>query len=149
MNRLNSDASIIEALRRNGYRATPQRIAISRLTLQHRSHPTAETIYNEVKEFHPTVSLSTVYNTLHIIKDLNMVQELAFNDDVIRFDPNIRPHLNIVCKRCGRIIDVEDKGLKEVIERAVKKVGFHPTGQRFDLYGICKKCMDKLKKEHL
>ncbi len=71
------DEAIIEALRKNGYKATSQRIAICRFALRGRNHPTAQRIYGEVKSVHPTVSLATVYKTLHVLKRLGLVQELA------------------------------------------------------------------------
>lgn len=143
MSRAISDATIIKILRKNGKRVTPQRITISRSALLHRDHPSAETVYQEVKKVYPTISLSTVYNTLHILKEINMIQELTFTDDLIRFDPNIQPHLNLICLRCGRISDFEDRNLKEIITRTVQKARFHETGQRFDIYGVCNKCRVK------
>ena len=60
-----SDVAAIEAPDK-GYKATPQRIAICRIALYSREHPTAQSIYNEVKKVHPTVSLATVYKTLQV-----------------------------------------------------------------------------------
>jgi Fur family peroxide stress response transcriptional regulator len=76
-----SDAAAIEALRRKGYRATPQRIAICRFALHSRDHPTARRIYNEVKRVHPTVSLATVYKAIQVLKELDLIQELNFPKD--------------------------------------------------------------------
>ena len=73
-----SDTSIISALRRRGFRATSQRIAICRFALGSREHPTAQRIFTEVRKVHPTVSLATVYKTLQVLKELHLVQELAF-----------------------------------------------------------------------
>ena len=81
-----SDASAIEALRNKGYKATPQRIAICRIALNSREHPSAQQIYNEVKKVHPTVSLATVYKTLQVLRDLDLVQELNFPKGQARFD---------------------------------------------------------------
>jgi Fur family transcriptional regulator, peroxide stress response regulator len=69
-----SDAATIEALRIKGYKATPQRIAICRIALHSREHPSALSIYDEVKKVHPTVSLATVYKTLQVLRDLDLVQ---------------------------------------------------------------------------
>ena len=135
-----SDASIIEALRRKGYKATPQRIAICRFALHSRDHPTAQRIYSEVKKVHLTVSLATVYKTLEILKDLGLVQELNFPRGQTRFDSHMKPHINLVCLRCGNIRDLDDLTAQEIVRRVVAAAKFTVTGQRLDLYGVCEKC---------
>jgi len=131
---------IIDALRSRGYRATSQRIAISRFALRSRDHPSAQRIYREVKEVHPTVSLATVYKTVHVLKELGLVQELAFPHGEERFDSYTEPHMNLVCLRCGRIRDVEDRGAGEMVARVVARAGFTTTSQRLDIYGMCRTC---------
>lgn len=137
---------ILEALRNKGYRATPQRISVARTVLASREHPTVETIYNEVRRSHPTISLSTVYNTLHVLKELNMVQELGFNDVGVRYDPNTMPHVNLVCKSCGEIYDLDEPLLNDVLQQVERRTGFRITGQRIDVYGLCKRCAKDLVK---
>jgi Fur family peroxide stress response transcriptional regulator len=138
--RFSSDSSIIQALRKQGYRATSQRIAICRFALDNREHPTAEKIYREVKRLHPTVSLATVYKTLQVLKDLRLVQDLVFAQGETKFDSNVAPHVNVVCLRCGIISDVDDQIARGVVARAVSRTRFTVTGQRFDIYGICERC---------
>ena len=137
---MNSGNKIIESFRSKGYKATPQRIAIANTVLNSKKHPTAETIYEEVKQFYPTLSISTVYNTLHVLRDLDLVSELAFIDNT-RYDPNTEIHVNLVCERCQKITDLEDLELKEFIKRVEKKKGFTVTGYRLDIYGLCRNCM--------
>jgi Fur family peroxide stress response transcriptional regulator len=135
-----SDASIIEALRRKGYKATPQRIAICQFALHSRDHPTAQRIYSEVKKVHLTVSLATVYKTLQILKELGLVQELNFPQGQTRFDCYMKPHINLVCLRCGKIRDLDDLTAQEIVGRVANAAKFTVTGQRLDLYGVCEKC---------
>jgi len=130
---------IIEAFRTKGYRATSQRIAIADSVLNSKKHPSAEAIYEEVKQVFPTLSISTVYNTLHLLKDLNLVKELAFHDNT-RYDPNTEIHVNLVCERCQEITDLEDPELEEYIKYATEKEGFTVTGYRLDVYGLCRDC---------
>jgi len=135
-----SDVAAIEALRDKGYKATPQRIAICRVALHSREHPTAQSIYIEVKKIHPTVSLATVYKTLQVLRDLDLIQELNFPQGQARFDPYIKPHVNLICQQCGRIEDLDDPTAKEISERVSATTKFKPNGQRIDVYGICQKC---------
>jgi Fur family peroxide stress response transcriptional regulator len=135
-----SVASIIQALRSKGYKATPQRIAICKFALFSREHPSVQRIYREVKKIHPTVSLATVYKTLQILKESGLVQELDFPQNQTRFDAYLEPHINLVCLRCGNIQDLDDPVARELIKRVTAATKFTPTGQRLDVYGICKKC---------
>ena len=135
-----SDAAIIEALRRKGYKATSQRIAICRFAVRSRDHPTAQRIYGEVKLVHPTVSLATVYKTLHVLNELRLVQELPFAEGETRFDSYVQPHANLVCRGCGNISDVDDPVTEEMVARIAAKARFTLTGQRLDIYGLCEKC---------
>src|ERR1017187_6053469 len=92
-----SDANTIEALRKKGYKATPQRIAICRIALHSREHPSAQSIYDKVKKVHPTVSLATVYKTLQVLRDLDLIQELNLPESKARFDSYMKPHVNLIC----------------------------------------------------
>ena len=140
-----SDASIIETLRKKGYKATTQRIAICRFVLQSRDHPSAQRIYDAVKKVHPTVSLATVYKTLQILKEHGLVQELDLPESQARFDSYTEPHINLVCLQCGNIQDFDDNAAREIVERLAAKAEFTRTGQRLDIYGICKTCLGRIK----
>jgi len=135
-----SDAKIVEALRRRGYKATPQRIAICRFVLHNRAHPTAQETYREVRQAYPTVSLATVYKTLSVLSELGLVQELPLGHGEARFDSYVEPHVNLVCRRCGNISDLEHRLAREIVTRVAAVANFTPTGQRLDMYGICQKC---------
>jgi Fur family peroxide stress response transcriptional regulator len=137
---LKSDTSAIEALRNKGYKATPQRIAICRIALNSRTHPSAQEVYTKVKKIHPTVSLATVYKTLEVLADLELVQEINFPRGQARFDSYMNPHINLICLKCGSITDLDDITVKEITKRVAAVTKFKPTGQRMDVYGICQKC---------
>ena len=135
-----SDSTIVNALRRKGYKATPQRIAISRFVLRNRNHPTVQEVYNEVRQTYPTVSLATVYKTLNFLSELGLVQELPFLHGETRFDSYVEPHVNLVCRRCGKVNDLENRLAREVVTRIANTTKFTPTGQRLDVYGLCQRC---------
>lgn len=137
-----SDTSVIEALRSRGYKATPQRIAICRIALNSREHPSAQQVYDAVKRTHPTVSLATVYKTLEVLRDLDLVQELNFPKGQARFDSYMTPHINLICLKCGRITDLDDATVKEITGKVAAATKFKPIGQRIDVYGMCKTCSD-------
>jgi Fur family peroxide stress response transcriptional regulator len=135
-----SDASAIEALRKKGYRATPQRIAICRVALNGRDHPTAQQLYDQVKKIHPTVSLATVYKTLEVLKSLDLIQEINLPQGQARFDSYMKPHINLICLQCGNIVDLDETSAIEETRKVAAAAKFKPKGQRIDIFGICKRC---------
>lgn len=135
-----SDASAIEALRSKGYKATPQRIAICRFAINSRDHPTAQQVYDEVKKIHPTVSLATVYKTLQVLKNLDLIQELDLPHGQARFDSYMKPHINLICLQCGNIIDSDDTTALEITSKVAAAAKFKPKGQRIDIFGTCRRC---------
>ena len=74
---MESKERIMEEFRRKGFRATPQRIAIAQIVLSSKDHPTAEQIYQAVKKKYPTLSPATVYQTLHLLTEIGLLQELG------------------------------------------------------------------------
>ena len=130
---------IIEAFRRNGFRATTQRVVIAQVVLSSKNHPTAEQVFEIIQRSNPSISLSTVYNTIHTMKEMNMLQELALGNNH-RYDPNTTIHVNLFCQNCGDIIDVESQTIEREIDLISKRRRFSITGHRFDIHGICRKC---------
>ena len=140
-----SDESIIKALRSKSFKATPQRIAICRFALNNREHPSIQRIFDEVKKVHPTVSLATVYKTLKILKELCLIKELNFPNGQTRYDSYMEPHINLVCRKCGDVRDVEDREARERIMKVTEMASFRVVDPRLDIYGICKKCCSMAK----
>ena len=142
------DSTIIKTFRNSGYRATPQRIAISRYILRNHEHPTAQKTYQEVKKTHPTVSLATIYTTIKILKETGLICELNLPQSQTRYDPNIEPHVHLICLRCGSITDWMDPIMEKLVKNISRKANFTVIGSSFDLEGICESC-DRRAKEAL
>lgn len=134
------DAPIIRMLRRNGYMATPQRIAIGRFALNRQDHPTAQGIYRDVKKIYPTISLATVYKTLQILKEIGLIQELNLPKGQTRFDADPSPHIHLICNGCGAIRDIKDSALRAMVSRVASTESFAVIAQNFDIYGTCQSC---------
>ncbi len=129
----------ITKLREKGFKATPQRLTIFKVVITRQDHPTAEQIYKEVVRNHPTVSIATIYHSLHLLKELGFVQELG-GPGSSRFDPNIKPHVNIICSTCSEVYDYFGETVEEFWSQIISELNIKPVGQRLDLYTICKEC---------
>jgi Fur family transcriptional regulator, peroxide stress response regulator len=131
---------IIAKFHSKGYKATPQRLAICKFVLSRNDHPTTEQVYLQVKRKHPTLSRATVYQTLHLLTDIGLLQELKLNDGVTRYDPKTTPHINIICNGCGTVEDYEAVDVDQFWSKILEGLGFEPTGQRFDVFRFCDQC---------
>jgi Fe2+ or Zn2+ uptake regulation protein len=93
--------------REKGLRVTPQRQAIFRLLQGDATHPTVEMLYDRARAEMPTISLKTVYQTVHDLEALGEVTVLDLGTGSVRVDPNVEDeHHHLVCTTCGRVRDL-------------------------------------------
>lgn len=131
---------LIAKLREGGLKVTPQRLTICKLILSSGEHPTAEQIYEKVKKMYPTISMSTVYQTLHLLSQIGLLQMLRFNDGAARFEPDTSPHVNVICRKCGKIEDYRSESVEKLMTQISKELGLKPIGQLIEIYAYCDKC---------
>ncbi len=131
---------IAEMIRSRGYRATPQRVAIYEAVWRAGSHPTVAEIYEYATKSDPSISLATVYNTLHLLEEIGLVQELSARDGSARYDPDVHFHINIVCRSCGKVVDYEYKPLDKLAKDIQEVTGFGITVPVFEVKGLCSDC---------
>jgi Fur family peroxide stress response transcriptional regulator len=86
--------TIIQKLRDNGHKITPQRLAIVKILAKSEGYPSVENIHVQIKKDVPTMSLATVYRNIILIKSLGEVLELGFPDGSNRYDGN-KPYLQV------------------------------------------------------
>jgi Fur family peroxide stress response transcriptional regulator len=135
--------SLVGRLREQGYRLTPQRIALLRLLASSNGHPSASDLYDQLHAQFPTTSVGTIYKTLNLLRDLNEVLELGFSHDDNRYDGNKPyPHPHLVCVRCRKIIDSEVSITEDLVRQVSQQSGYQITGHRLDFYGICPACRE-------
>lgn len=129
-----------EKLRTEGRRVTPQRRAIVRVLLEEDTHLTADQILMRVRQQLPSISLATIYNTLHELVEVGLVQELdlGLGLEERRYDVAVDKHDHIVCISCGRIEDVTRRnGLKPRLGEAHN---FQIVDRRVTYLGFCEDC---------
>lgn len=132
----------LELLRENGLRATAQRIGILEAIVDTEGHPTAEDVWERAREDQPTLSLSTVYDTLSRFVELGLIDEVHAGEGATRYEFFDRPHLNIVCSTCGDVRDV-DVGAVETLIEAADDSAFDVPDQPVELEGVCASCRDQ------
>jgi Fe2+ or Zn2+ uptake regulation protein len=104
---MKSTAELTNLFRQRGYRVTPQRQAIFGLLHGNDAHPTVESLFDRARKQMPTISLKTVYQTVHDLSALGEVQLLDLGTGSLRVDPNVEhDHHHLVCTSCGRVRDL-------------------------------------------
>lgn len=98
--------AMLARVRASGLKLTPQRMAIVRELAADPTHPTAQELYERLREALPTMSFATVYNTLDALAAAGLCEALSLSPGASRFDPNMEPHHHAVCDRCGLVRDV-------------------------------------------
>lgn len=131
-------AAVMGAIREMGLKATPQRMAVAEYMDGVRGHPSAEEVHREIKKTHPTVSLSTVYKTLDMLRERGMVSEVSTGSGS-RYEGRGALHVNLVCERCGRIDDLEGEFVHDLLRRVSESTGYEIRGSP-QVMGICGRC---------
>ncbi len=96
-----------QRLIQHGIRPSVQRVAIMQYLMDNFTHPTADTIYNDMLKIVPTLSKTTVYNTLQLLTDCNAVKAITIDKRNVHYDSRTDPHAHFMCRQCGKIFDVE------------------------------------------
>ncbi len=127
-----------EQLIKHNIRPSVQRVAIMQYLLDHRTHPTADDIYTELVKTMPTLSRTTVYNTLQLLVTNQAVLGLTIDQHNMHFDGYTHPHAHFLCRSCGKIFDVEvNSHLREHLftsdKFAIEKV-------ELNYVGLCPDC---------
>lgn len=116
-----------------------QRIAIMEYLMNHATHPTVDTIFNDLYSTIPTLSKTTVYNTLKLFVENGAAQMLTIDERNIRYDADITPHAHFRCITCGEIYDILlNKG---ALADLMHPIDFKIEDIQIYYKGYCKKCL--------
>ncbi len=115
-----------------------QREAILEVLRATDTHPTANWIYDKVREKIPNISLGTVYRNLSGLTADGEILQIEVGDGFEHFDGDISPHLHLYCKECEKIYDHRLK--TDYIAKSAKECGFTADTTIYVAYGICENC---------
>ena len=120
-----------------------QRESIKKFLISRYDHPTAETVFMNIKEEFPNISLGTVYRNLSLLADIGEIQKLSSFGGADRFDGCVTPHCHFMCTECGQVLDLETDDMNRLLEKSVKNFTGKITGYDIRFFGTCPKCMNK------
>lgn len=141
---------ILEKIHQRDYKLTPQRQVILRVMLEHgHQHLSAEEVYNLVKKEAPDIGLATVYRTLDLLAELDILQKLNFDDGRSRYEVNdqeVHHHHHLVCIQCGKVMEFEEDLLEELERRIWGESKFLVLDHQVKFVGLCADCQAKREK---
>ena len=134
----------VKILKEKNLKVTPQRLIVLKYLGEHCTHPTTDEIYSNLKSNNPSLSKTTVYNTLEILEKHGIVQSITISGSELRYDFKEGMHHHFLCKKCGRIIDIdiECPNLGKMLE-----CGHNVDEVHGYFKGICIECKNKENKD--
>jgi Fe2+ or Zn2+ uptake regulation protein len=129
------------AIGRAGYRLTGQRRAVAELIAERDGHFTAADLVADARARHLGVGRATVFRALDLLLDLGVVERIDLPSGehaYVACEPT--HHHHVVCSRCGRAAEIDDAGLRSLIEQVGRRTGFTVDSHRLELFGLCPAC---------
>ncbi len=128
-------------LRTTGHRLTGQRQLLLRLIQEHGGHLDAAELFRLASEQNPRLSLSTVYRTMNLLRDLGLVNEVHLGEEHHHYE--LRPsseHYHLVCISCGRVVEIGGDLIGHLKDSVARQHDFEITEAQVDFVGLCGEC---------
>ena len=132
-------------LKEHGIKPSYQRIRIFEYLVKHKNHPNVDAIYQELSKDIPTLSRTTVYNTMKLFMEKKIVQLISIEDTETRYDADVAAHGHFKCTVCGNIYDV-DVDLAEMDVHGLDSFRVEETHLYFK--GVCDQCFEEKNQEY-
>lgn len=138
----NNSSGLVEALAVAGYRVTEPRKAVARLIAERLGHFTAADLLADAANRRLQLGRATLFRNLELFAELEALERLDLPSGehaYVACEPE-QHHHHVVCRRCGKSVEVEDSGLQSVVGHIAQRSGFRIDSHRLELYGLCPTC---------
>lgn len=137
-----------ELLKKYGLKVTTQRVVILEvLSNRPDEHLTVEEIYDCVKNKYPEIGLATVYRTIQMLSEINLIDKLNLDDGYVRYEIGKQEencghhHHHLICIDCGQVFTFQDDLLENLENQIQKTMNFQIVDHEVKLYGHCSNCI--------
>ena len=143
--KLSDSSTYAEILREKEIRPSSLRVAVLKYVTEHEVHPTAETVYQALIGSYPSLSRTTVYNTLHLLSTKHILNSLNIEDEQVRYDAKLTPHIHFKCTECLKIFDIVSDSVPEFYKScsAMLPQDFQAGQTQISIWGKCPECSKK------
>ncbi len=124
-------------LKEKGIQPSYHRLQVLKFLMENRVHPTVDMIYRDLAKKIPTLSKTTVYNTLNLFAEKGLVNVLTIEEREARYDIDTSFHAHFKCEKCGMVYDVKRVDVK-ISDEELK--GFEIGSIHLYIKGICPEC---------
>ena len=127
-------------LRRGKNRITPERFEVLDAALDHDGHFGADDLFIQLKNLKSKVSRATVYNSLELLAQCDLLSKRHFGDNLNRYESNYKrqTHDHLICVDCGKIVEFSDHRLSKLPQEVSNKLGFEMDSYSFNIFARCK-----------
>ncbi len=135
---MNNYMQIHRYLKQFDIKPSVQRTAVMEYLMSHKTHPTIDEIYSSLSPLMPTLSKTTIYNTLNLFVEKGAVLQLALDEKNARYDADISNHAHFMCKSCGKVYDIFDLSKELFAKPQLESFDIHSVEVSYS--GICGAC---------
>ncbi len=118
-----------------GLKMTEQRRLVLRVLSESDDHPSVETVFQRAREADSSISIATVYRTLHLLSEMELVQRHDFNDSFSRFELNLEHHHHMIDLETGEVLEFQNDELELLKLKISDELGYELVDHRLELYG--------------
>ncbi|MFP4313695.1 MAG: Fur family transcriptional regulator [Alphaproteobacteria bacterium] len=118
-----------------GLKMTGQRKVILQVLEEATDHPSVEAVYERAKEIDPSISIATVYRTLSLLDEMDLVIRHEFQEGYSRYEVNWDHHHHLVDLETGHVVEFQNEELERLKEKIAKELGYELIDHRLELYG--------------
>ena len=120
-----------------GLKMTEQRRVIARVLSEANDHPDAAEVYQRAADLDPRISMATVYRTIRLFEDCNVLERLNFGDGRVRYEEASREHHDhLIDVKSGKIIEFQNTEIERLQREVAREFGYELVDHRLELYGI-------------
>lgn len=117
-----------------------QRESIKELLRAREDHPTADMVYESMRQIYPNISLGTVYRNLSLLVSIGEISRISTSEGADRFDARKSPHNHFICRVCHKVCDVEMEDMDDMLDKVGKNFSGTIDGYTVHFTGVCREC---------
>jgi Fur family transcriptional regulator, ferric uptake regulator len=119
-----------------GLKMTEQRRVISRVLSEAHDHPDVEQVYRRAVDIDPNISIATVYRTMRLLEEAEVIKKLDFGDGRARFEEDRGDHHDhLIDVQSGEVVEFHNADIEALKEKIAAELGYKLIGHRLELYG--------------